>query len=276
MWATLAIASALSLVPTQGGKLKIENDRLSYGILGQERKDNKLLAGDVFVINFDIIGLQVRDDGKVRYSMGFELINNKTKKPEFTRAPEELEATNHLGGARLPAFALSEIGTETEPGNYTMNVNITDLADKNKPTVTLTREFQVLKKEFGFVRASLTSLPESREDHGMPVPPLFVPGQTCLLNFALVGFETDAKTMQPDLKVEMRILDPDGKPTLTNPFTSEANKNIPKDFTKFFPMQFFLAANRSGKFTIELSAEDKLGKKKAKQTLSITVMEVPK
>src|SRR5207253_6869300 len=50
MWATLAIASALSLAPAQGEKLEIKNDRVTYGILGQERKDSKVLAGDVFVV----------------------------------------------------------------------------------------------------------------------------------------------------------------------------------------------------------------------------------
>src|SRR5438445_13448613 len=110
MWATLAIASALSLAPAQAGKLEIKNDRATYGVLGQERKDNKLLAGDIFVVTFDIEGLKPKDDGRVKYSMGMELINNKTGKPEFTRAGEELEATKAPGGTRLPGFALEETG----------------------------------------------------------------------------------------------------------------------------------------------------------------------
>src|SRR5438045_752563 len=111
MWATLAIASALSLAPAQAEKLEIKNDRVTYGLLGQERKENKVLAGDVFVVSYDIMGLQVNEEGHVRYSMGMELLNNKTNKPEFTKDPKELVASNALGGSRLPAFAMSEIGT---------------------------------------------------------------------------------------------------------------------------------------------------------------------
>jgi hypothetical protein len=252
------------------------NDRVTYGILGQERKDNKVLAGDVFVVTFDIMGLKVTDDGRVRYSMGMELLNNKTNKAEFTKDPTELEATNALGGSRLPAFAMSEIGTETTPGEYTLKVTVTDLTDKTKPTTTLSRKFEVLQKKFGFVRVALTTVPTGPNEQTLPLPPLFVPGQSFLVNFALAGFDSDPKTSQPDLTVEMTIRDDAGKPTLAKPFTGEANKNVPERFRKILPMQFLLAVNRPGKFTIELKASDKLGNTKAEQTLNFTVMDNPK
>jgi hypothetical protein len=267
MWATLAIASALSLAPAQAGNLEIKNDRITYGILGQERKDNKLLAGDVFVVTFDIEGLQVKDDGRVKYSMGMELINDTTKKAEFTKEPTELEAVNALGGSRLPAFALSEIGTETAPGNYTLKVTVADLNNKTK-TTTLTRQFVVVPRKFGFVRVALTN------EREMPVPALAVPGQTFLVNFAVIGFDLDQKNMQPDLAVEMRILDEAGKPTLTKAFTGDA-KSVPAAFKKIVPMQFVLAVNRTGTFTIELTATDKVANKTDKQTMKFKVVEIP-
>src|SRR3954471_15485404 len=169
MWATLALASALSVTPAQAGTLQLKNDRITYGILGQERKDNKLLPGDVFVVAFDIEGLQVREDGRVLYSMGMEL-TSKEGKSEFKKDPQELEAVNALGGSRLPAFALSEVGTETRPGEYTLKVTVTDRAAK--ATQTLTRKFEVLPRTFGFVRTALTY------ENSMPAPPLAVAGQT--------------------------------------------------------------------------------------------------
>ncbi len=273
MWATLAIASALSLAPAQDGGLEIKHNRITYGILGQERKDNKLLAGDVFVVTFDIDGLQVKEDGRVKYSMGMELINNKDKKSVFTKDPQELEAVNTLGGTTLPAFAMTEIGTDTEPGEYTLNVTVSDLATKKK--TTLTRKFEVLPKKFGFVRTALTSMPTGPNEQTIPVPPVFVPGQTALVNFAVVGFDLD-QAMNPDLSVEMRILDKKGgQPVLAKPFVGET-KMVPKEFRKIVPMQFIMALNRPGDFTIELTATDRKANIKAVQTLAFTVLEAPK
>ena len=80
MWATLALAAVLQPIPAQGGKLAIKNDRVTYGILGQERKDAKMLPGDVYVVTFDIEGLAVNNaDGKVLYSMGMTLKNAEGK-----------------------------------------------------------------------------------------------------------------------------------------------------------------------------------------------------
>lgn len=264
MWATLALATALNLAPAQGGALQLKNDRVTYGILGQERKDSKLLPGDVFVVAFDIENLKVRDDGRVQYSMGMEL-TNKEGKSQFKKEPQDLEAVNALGGSRLPAFALSEIGTETPEGEYTIKVTVKDRgADK---TETLTRKFEVLPRKFGFVRLGIAY------ETGQPAPPQAVAGQTFLVNFAVVGFDLDkAKKDQPNIEVAMRILDEDGKQTLAKPFTGSATEVEPQ-FKKIVPMQFILQLNRPGKFKIELKATDKFGGKSAEQTLDFVVTE---
>jgi hypothetical protein len=266
MWATLAIASALSLAPAQAGKLEIKRDRVTYGILGQERKDTKLLAGDVFVVTFDIEGLQVKDDGRVRYSMGMELRNMQTGKAEFTKDPQELEVTNALGGSRLPAFAMSNIGLDTQPGKYKMIVTVNDLLATQKSSTKLERDFEVVAPKFGLVQVALFN------QAGLPAPPIAVVGQTIVVNAAAVGFELD-KEMQPDLAFELRVLDQAGRPTVAKPFTGEANKAVPKQNLRLLPLQFTLPLNRSGKFTIELKATDKVSKKEATQTLALEVIE---
>ena len=38
---------------------------------------NKMLAGEIFVVSFDIDGLQVKEDGSVQYSMGMEVVDSK-------------------------------------------------------------------------------------------------------------------------------------------------------------------------------------------------------
>jgi hypothetical protein len=266
MWATLAIASALSLAPAQTGKLEIKNDRMTYGVLGQERKDANLLAGDVFVISFDIEGLTLKEDGRLRYSMGFELINNKTNKAEFTKDPQESEVTNALGGSRLPAFAISSIGLDTQPGQYTMKVTVNDLLAKEKSTATLSRTFQVVPPKFGLVQLGLFS------QSGLPAPPTAIVGQAYVVSGAVVAFQLD-KEMLPNLTFELRILDKAGKPTLPKAFTGEVNKGARQQDLKLMPFFFNLALTRPGEFTLELEATDKVGNKIAKQTLSLTVIE---
>ena len=71
----------------------------------------------------------------------------------------------------------------------------------------------------------------------------------------------------------MTVRDESGKATTAKPFVGEANKNIQQQFTKILPMQFVLPINRSGKFTIELKATDKISNKTAKLTFPVTVLE---
>jgi hypothetical protein len=266
MWATLALAAVLQPVPAQASNLAIKNDRVTYGILGPERKDNKMLGGDVFVVTFDIDGLEVnKDDGKIKYGM-LMVLTDAQGKEQFKKDSPELEAINALGGSRLPAYAMSDIGTDTPPGEYTLKVIVTDRA--TKATKELVRKFEVQPKKLGIARLGLFN------ERGMPVPPIVVAGQTVLVSFALVGFDLDAGKKQPNLSVEMRIVDESGQPTLGKPFASGDINNVPEEAKKFVQMQFDIAANRSGKFTIEIKATDKISGKSAEEKLPITVVEL--
>src|SRR5581483_11716598 len=153
MWSTLAFATALALTPSQASALRLENARVTYGFLGADRPNAKLLPGDAFYVSFDIDGLKVAEDGKVLYSMGMQL-SNKEGKVQFKKEPKDLEAYNSLGGARLPAFAVTEIGMDTAPGEYTLTVTVTDRAAKTSDT--LVRRFEVLPLDFGMVRMNMT------------------------------------------------------------------------------------------------------------------------
>lgn len=265
MWSTLALTSLVTLAPAQAGPLKLENARITYGFLGAERPSAKLLPGDAFFVSFDIDNLKVGEDGKVLYSMGMQL-TNKDGKVQFKREPKDLEAYNSLGGARLPAFAVTEIGGDTPPGEYTLSVTVTDRAAK--ASETLTKRFEVMPLEFGIVRFNMTYDFKGE----VSAPPLAVPGQTFWVNFALVGFELDAKKKQPNLSVELRVLDENDRPTLSKAITGEANE-VMEQFKKFVPMQFVLNLNRAGKYRLELTAKDMVGGKMAKQIMAFTVTE---
>src|SRR5206468_504491 len=106
----------------------------------------------VYFVAFDADGLKVSDEGQVLYRMGMELTNRKGERV-YGSDPQDLETVNTLGGTRLPCFAQAVIGTQTPPGEYTMKVTLTDRAAKT--TQTLTRKFEVLKPQLGFVRILL-------------------------------------------------------------------------------------------------------------------------
>ena len=263
MLATLALAAVLQPIPAQTGKLDLANARTTYGVLGQERKSNQLLPGDIFVVSFDIEGLKIKDTGEVEYSMGMELKNSKGMS-QFKKEPQDLKAINALGGARLPAFAMTDVGLDTPPGEYTLSVTVTDRGSKT--TATLERKFEVLPKKFGMVALVLT------DPNGSPMPPVAVPGQNLMVNYMLVGFDVD-KNKNPDLVFEMRILDNAGKPTVEKPSVDAVKLPNPKS-PNLIPNNYLVPINRSGEFTIELKATDKISGKSVEEKLSITVLDV--
>jgi len=267
MWTTLAMTAALAFAPAQGG-LSLNNVRPTYGLLGATRKDAddlKLLAGDLIFISFDIEGLKVAPDGEVKYGMSMEVTNNKDNKVLFKKEPEEQTAYNVLGTSRVPAFAATEIGTDTPPGEYTLTATVTDRA--GKASKKLSKKFTVLPKAFGLVRLQLTYTNDPRNP--LPAPPIAIPGQTLLVNSHAIGFERD-KTKQPNIVASMRVLE-DGKPTL--PKETVGNVNKFDEGQSLLPLTFALPLNRAGKFTVELKVTDKVAEKTVTQSFDITVIE---
>jgi hypothetical protein len=263
MWTTLAFAAALSLAPGQSGDLELTNVRTTYGFLGSSRPDNKFLPGDVFVLSFDVQGVKVDRAGNLFYSIAMEA-TDAAGKVQFKQAPREQQASNVLGGNSLPAFASLQIGTEQQPGTYALKVTVTDLLAKTSRS--LTRSYEVLPRGFGLVRPTVTSDPEGR----YPVP-LVAEGQSVWINFAAVGFARGGKG-QPNLSVTMRVLDEEGRPTTPRASVGTVNPDEVPARAAAVPMQFLVAPNRAGKFTVELTAKDGAGEKTARLSLPLTVL----
>jgi hypothetical protein len=266
MWATLAFVTALGLAPHQSGDLKLTNVRATYGMLGATRTDNEFLPGDIYFVAFDMENLDVTEDGRVLYSMGMELLDSKGK-AVFAKEPQDLEARNDLGGRTMPGFAASEVGTETPQGDYTLKVTVTDR--RSKKSDTLTRKFKVLPRDFGLVRAHMAYFAQAP----VPAPPLFVVGQAAVVNCGAVGFtRADKGQMQPNIALEMVVLDDQGSPTLKQPITDEVKMNVPKNLSAI-PISLPIQMNRPGKFTIKITAQDKLANKKSTVSIPIQVVE---
>src|SRR6185312_7698971 len=121
-----------------------------------------------------------------------------------------------------PSFALAEIGTDTAPGKYTMTVVVTDVAAKKSET--LKHEFEVKPVQFGIVRPGFTYIDMNERSRGAPqiAPPVAVPGQNLLLNFAVVGFEMKGQLQTPNVSVTMVVQDENGKSVLEKPFSGKA------------------------------------------------------
>jgi hypothetical protein len=262
MWTTLVLAASLSTAPHDVGALTLTNVRATYGPHGIARGDNKLLPGDHLFLSFEIEGITLDPNGKALYSMATEVSDSKNKML-FKQDPRDLEAVGTLGGGILPAFAQIDTPLTQSAGDYTVKVTVTDRA--NKKSQTLSQVFQVQPAGFGIARLTTTTDPEGRFARSV-----FGVGDTLWLNYSLVGFARDKTSTQPDLTVECRVLDDKGQPTMAKPFEGAINKDLPSN-SPGAPVQFQLSLNRTGKFTVELTATDKIAKKTATLKFPLTV-----
>ena len=216
MLTSVALFAALSMTPGQGqaGALTLSNPRITYGELGSNRPDNKLLPGDIFFLSFDIEGIKVSTEGRVKYGMAMEVFD-AAGKSIFKQMPVERDDFLPLGGTKLPARAFVSVGVEQPAGTYTCKVTVTDLSDKDKAvSKTMEQKFEVLPRGFGIVQ-----LYTSADDQGkIPSPLVGVSGQSMFVHFAVIGFERDKATgKQPNLTIEMVVYDKDRQPTLAKP-----------------------------------------------------------
>jgi len=267
---TLALLGATALAPQQN-ELKVENDRFTYGPLGQSRKkDEKFLPGDFATLSFDVAGLKVKDDGGISYSLAFEVTKKGQDKPALRRELPATKLINWLGGDSVPLYVYWPIPTESDAdGEYTMKVTISDALAKSK-SVTLSRSFTVGKAKLGFVRTTFTYA----SDDPLPAPPVCVAGQALLLHYSLVGFELD-RDKKTDVTVTIRVLDDKGEATIKKALTSDVKidaKDAP-GIMAFRPTRIDL--NRPGKYKVELTAKCNVSKgKEVKEVINLTVLEV--
>jgi hypothetical protein len=264
MWTTLALA-ALSFAPGQTEQLSLLNVRSVAGYFGPERQTDKLLPGDVYLLVFDIDGFKIDASGRILYRMAMQVTDSRGK-VQFGREPEDREAYNSLGGNRVPASAIIEIGLDQPPGEYTLSLTVTDRT--SKASQKLTRKFEVAPKGFGLVRLVAFINPQLTT----AVPATGVVGEVRYVTCSIVGFERDTAKKQPDLAVEMRILDETGK-AVSKPVPFDINQDVPEGIGLAPVGPLPVVLNRPGNFTIELHATDRISKKTARLSLPLVSSE---
>jgi hypothetical protein len=260
MWTTIALLSILAAAPAESG-LSLAHVRSTHGLLGPQRRDETVAPGDIYFVCFDIDGMRVDAEGKVRYSMAIDL-SDGSGRVVFRQAAKEQEARASLGGDSVPAYARLNVGLDTPPGDYRMKITVKDLASGQEQS--LSRDFKVLGKSFALVRTAVTL----DADAHYPAA-VFARGQGVWVHSSAVGF-TRGRGKKPDVVFEMRVLDDAGRPTLAKAVTGAPPQDLPEDLSGL-PMAFPLTLNRPGKFTVELQATDRLSGKKAKTSFPIVV-----
>lgn len=268
MWTSLAVVAALGLAPSQGGELTLSKGSFTYWLLGTPRPNNEFLPGDVVYIAFDMENAKADAVGQVQYSMGIKVSDARGKKI-FESETGNLTALNILGGNTVQCFARVDVGLDQPPGDCVIEVTVTDRTAK--VSQKLQQKFKVLPAGFGVVRVGM-----SHDERGvMPSPALGVPGETIWLRFWACGFQRDKAKKQPQLGLEIRIVDEDGKATLPKPINEEINMDVP-EAERMYPITIPLNLNRPGKFTAQLKVTDKLTKKSEEVSVPLTVVTTSK
>ena len=261
------LVAALAFAPSQppASGITLTNVRNTHGELGGTRPDNKFLPGDVVFVAFDIEGLTVGPKGDVKYTMAME-VTDKNKKPIFKPEPATRNDYVPLGGNKLPGRAFVTCGMDLEPGECTLKLVVTD--DGSKQAFTLTRTFEVLKKEFG-----IAAVFASQDEAGrIPAATTSVVGSMIFVRYGVVSFTRDPNTKQPNVVVEITTLDEKNVPTVKEPIVREYKSGVPEDQLGF-PDGVALPFTRAGKFTMRIKATDKVANKS--YTFDLPVAAVP-
>lgn len=265
MWTAILLAALVGVDEGRSKALTFKNVHATYGELGADRKDNKLLPGDAYHLSFDVEGFKSDDDGKIRYSMALEVTNSQGKSV-YRRDARDLETVNPFGGDRVHFFPIIQVGFQHPPGEYTVSVTAKDRS--TGATGVLSRKIEILAPAFGLVNLQTWyTSPSGR----VQAPAGGVTGQLLTVSFSAVGFDRDATTKQANVAVELRILDENGKPTLPKSIPGALDQ-VPEGWV-IVPMSYDLPLTRPGKFTLKLRGTDMISKKTAELTLPITVAE---
>ncbi len=250
--------------------LVLSNVRATQGLFGPARESFDLLPGDTLFVSFDINGLQMDKAGRYVYTASLQ-VEDSSGKVVFADAQTTGPLGNVQSSLKVRHHFQIATGLDQPPGSYKLKVSVVDLNVKGQPGLsqeaTTTRNFTVLKPDFGLVRTQLTSDVYGR----MPSPNVAVAGQTLYCNVVATGFQLDRAAKEAALTFEMNLLDAKGQPMMKQPVVAEF-RNIPSE-TRYLPLRFDLPLHQGGSYKVQIKAVDEVSKKTAMLTLPVQVME---
>ena len=255
----------LALLGGQPAAPEIANPHATFGFLGAPRpRARAMLPGEVAHFSFGIKNLKPDASGKVAYSIAI-VIHDAQGKVLFEQKPYKAIAQRFFGGDMAAAAARIEVPLDSKPGPVDWKITVIDrTTDKS---TELQGKGKILPADFGLVQVGTFADPEDR----VPTPPIGVVGGNLYLSFGVTGFARNGKDKQPDIKVNLRILDDKGQPTLAKPLTGRVTQDIAPG-VRVVPLQFALSLDRVGQYTLELSAEDALSGKTASVSFPVRIL----
>jgi hypothetical protein len=265
MLQTLVTVLALTLAAGQDAKLEIDNVHATYGHLGAARPKNGMLPGEILHFTFDIKNLKLDSKGRASYSIAVEVLDAKGEL-FYRQKPQNAIAQNYFGGNTLQCSSFMQVPLNAKPGELHWRIALTDRSSGQ--TATAEGKGLIRTPEFGLVRVGTFA---DREGN-VPTAPVGVRGSNLYINFAPVGFARDPKTKQPNIKVALRVLDENGKATFSEPLEGHVHEEIPEE-AQVIPLQFGLTMNRTGRYTVELTARDELSGKSDRITFPVRVLD---
>jgi hypothetical protein len=253
---------ALLVLPAVADAVEIKNFRPCYAplYLGTERKSDKLLPGDVLFATYDIVDLKTDPKtGKASFVTIVELFDASAKSL-FEPKETPNEVAFHLGGTRVPSDLHVQMGRNQKPGKYRLRLTVQDRLAKSVKSHIYS--FELLPPSFGI--------------GAVVAPAIGFSGLPYSTKFALFDMTLDAQS-KPNVEVVMQVLDDAGKP-VSPPVISNYPNDLPPgtdlQTENLVPIYYPIFLNRPGRFTIDILAKDNNGKKEARLTYALTVLDL--
>lgn len=251
----------LAISPALRAELKLENARFTFGEVGPARSGTQVLPGDELTMAFTMTGLAKDAGGHVNLSLVSELVDEKGKSLA-KMPPRTLKALVALGGTDVPGVLSFSLPLEFPAGKYRVRGVVKDLIADVEATTE--RAIEVLPAQLGIVRLRLSNDAAGQSPSGGNV----TAGQGVHIQCLAVGFAHKDKRIH--LTGSMRVLDAAGKSTFPKPLSFVLDQEAPDEVNQA-NFKFALSANRPGRYTIQIEAQDKIAGKTATQEIPLVV-----
>jgi hypothetical protein len=247
------LAALVATAAPAWAELNFEDIQACYGRLGPERKSMTFYPLDEVLFRYNITGVRVNNEGRVdggltlqvRDAAGKLVLNNKSS----------VAAVMVLGGTSLPGTANLVLEPGSPPGKYTLSVvyrdNLSGESAQFERVLTLQpEEFAIVSPRFSY-----------DEEGKLPAPAGGLLSQNLHFKLRAIGFDRTQGRIDSDMEVQ--VLDAAGKPVMPQPIRAQIQNNQP-DVVRKAPYLSFsgsLTLNRVGDFTLQITVNDRVGKK---------------
>jgi hypothetical protein len=255
-----AAVLVLSAASTQA-KLGIDNIQVTYGPLGPERKTLDIYPYDEPFFRFTVTGAKPDAEGKVDGSVVLQVLDGAGKVVGENQTPAK--GVLVLGGNSYPFSVSLPIGQQVPPGKYTVKITVRD--NLSKESAAFQRKITVKPLDLKIVRIQFYHDLEGKS----AAPAGGTLGETLCFDLRVIGFDRSKERIFTE--IAWRIFDSDGQEVSPKGATFDIRQDDAKavkkwEFLRYGSNSFILT--RVGKFTLRITASDRLGKKS-------TTFEVP-